>query len=128
MKTTMKTTRMSTMFAAAAGLLALILVPGSALATTITECKTQIATLKVATVAATITGQNAAKDEAGLLSKLGDAEMKLDQAKFADAISKMTDYRSKVSQLAAARKMSAAEAADLISQADAIILCIQSLG
>jgi len=130
MNTTMKKTMKKTavIFGATAGLLALLLAPGAALATTVTECHAQIESLKAATAAATFTGQNAAKDEASMLSKLGNAELKLDQAKFADAIQKMTDYKSKVSQLAAAKKMASGEAQDLINGADDIIRCIQSLG
>jgi hypothetical protein len=99
----------------------------SASATTVTECKALIDSLISETQAVTITGQNADKDRAGLLGKLSNAEIKLDQAKFSDAIQKLNDYIAKVEQLIAAGHISQTDGNTLISGANDAIQCIRTL-
>jgi hypothetical protein len=63
------------------------------------ECKAEIAALRTQTETITITGMNADKARATLLSKLDAASLKLDQAKFCDSIQKPNDYKAMVKQL-----------------------------
>jgi hypothetical protein len=81
----------------------------------------------------TFFGQNAAKDEAGLVLKLLDASLKLDEGKLGDAILKVQDYIDKVVELALGEKINTDPAAgttaeDLLADAQAIIACIQMIG
>jgi FIMAH domain-containing protein len=108
--------------------LSLSLVALPACATTVSECKALIDTLITETQGVTITGRNADKDRAGLLGKLSNAEIKLDQGKFADAIQKLQDYETKVNQLLAAGNISSTDANTLLSGAEAAITCISQLG
>jgi hypothetical protein len=96
--------------------------------TTVSECKAMIDALILETQAVAISGMNAERNRTGLLGKLSNAEVKLDQGKFADAIQKLDDYEAKVSQLAASGSISAADANLLLSGADDAIACISQLG
>jgi hypothetical protein len=97
-------------------------------AATVDDCQGQITALQVATSEAEFTGQNAAKNQAGLLGKLEAASDALDAGKNADAIQKLTDFRTKVVTLNEQGKINPTDAADLIARADAAIACIQSIG
>lgn len=108
--------------------LSLLLVAPPARATTVSECKTLLDTLILETQSVTITGRNADRDRAGLLAKLTNAEIKLDQGKFADAIQKLQDYEAKVNQLLAAGNISLTDASTLLTGADEAIACIRQLG
>jgi hypothetical protein len=57
-----------------------------AYAQSVDECQADIAALRVQTQNATFIGQNAAKDQAGLIGKLDSASAKLSQGKFQDAL------------------------------------------
>ena len=94
---------------------------------TVSECKAMIDALILETQAVAISGMNAERNRTGLLGKLSNADIKLDQGKFADAIQKLDDYEAKVRQLAASGSISAADANLLLSGADDAIACI-SLG
>ena len=98
-------------------------------AATVDDCQAKIATLATQTASAQFFGQNADMNRAGLLSKLDDASAKLAEAKFADAIQKLTDFRTKVEELNAAPKpkIDPDDAAALIAGANDAIACIDSL-
>ena len=101
-------------------------------ATTITEVQAMIASLKTKTETVLITGKTADKDRATLLGKLNEASLKVDQAKFCDAIAKLNDYKVKVNALIAAGKINQDPAAgttgqELLNDADAIIAALNEL-
>ena len=103
------------------------LVPAPAAATTVADCQALITTLQQETQAATFTGANADMDRAGLLGKLSDAQTKLSEGKFTDAVGKLTDFKNKVVTLSAQGKLDPTDAATLEAGADAAIACVQSL-
>ncbi|HKP84095.1 MAG TPA: hypothetical protein VJT69_18910 [Pyrinomonadaceae bacterium] len=101
-------------------------------ATTVGEVQAMIASLKTKTEGVIITGKAADKDRAGLLGKLNEASLKVDQAKFCDAVAKLNDFKAKVNQLIAAGKINQDPAAgttgqDLLNDADAIIKSLNEL-
>ena len=113
---------------------AILLLAGAGLMTaasaaTTEDCQAKIQALKDDTAGATFLGQNAEKNRADLLGKLDEASAKLAEGKLDDAIQKLTDFRTKVEELAAAPKpkIDADDAAALIAGADDAIACIQSL-
>jgi hypothetical protein len=94
-------------------------------AETVTDCQAKIAALKFETEnATTFLGKNAAKDEAGLLLKLDNANAKLVEGKDLDAIQKLTDFKNAVIALEAGGKIDSVDAAELIAGADEAIACI----
>lgn len=97
-------------------------------AATVEECQAQITSLRQATANATFVGQQAEKNQNGLLGKLAAASADLTIGKNADAIQKLTDFRTKVEQLNTQGKIAPADAATLIAGSDNAILCIQSIG
>ena len=103
------------------------LVPAPAAAATVADCQALITTLQQETQAATFTGANADMDRAGLLGKLSDAQAKLSEGKFTDAVGKLTDFKNKVVTLSAQGKLDPTDAATLEAGADAAIACVQSL-
>ena len=119
-------------FAAIFFALALFVAAPLAQATTITEVQAMITTLKTKTTSVLITGKSAEKDRAGLVAKLDEASLKVDQAKFCDAIAKLNDFKVKVNQLIAAGKINQDPAAgttgtELLNDADATIAAINEL-
>jgi opacity protein-like surface antigen len=102
-------------------------------ATTVSECQAIIAGLKTKTASVVIAGKQAEmKDRPGMIGKLDEASLKLDQAKFCDAIQKLNDFKVKVNQLAAAGKLNQDPAAgttgqELLADADAAIACVNDL-
>ena len=88
------------------------------------DCLTQIANLRSAAETIAISGKNADKDRSGLVGKLDSASTELSKGKNLDAANKLGDFRVKVGQLAAAGRISAADAASLTSQADSAIACL----
>jgi hypothetical protein len=102
-------------------------------ATTVTEVQAMIASLKTKTTSVIITGKSAeTKDRTGLLDKLNEATLKVDQAKFCDAIVKLNDFKAKVNQLIVAGKINQDPAAgttgqELLTDADATIAAINDL-
>jgi len=91
----------------------------------ITTCHQLIASLREATEGVTISD----KDRATLLSKLDGADVKIDQAKFCDALQKLTDYRNTVNSLlnAPKPKISAEDANTLLTGVNDAIACVQEL-
>jgi len=119
-------------FAAIFFALALFVAAPLAQATTITEVQAMITTLKTKTTSVLITGKSAEKDRAGLVAKLDEASLKVDQAKFCDAIAKLNDFKARVNQLIAAGKINQDPAAgttgtELLNDADAIIAGLNEL-
>lgn len=96
-------------------------------AQTVDECQADIAALKVETQNATFIGQNAAKDQAGLIGKLDSASAKVSQGKFADALANLQSFRAKVVALDQQGKIVHEDAPTLIAGADEAIACVQSL-
>lgn len=97
-------------------------------ASTVEECKAQIDNLIAATDAADFTSQNnAAQDEAGLIGKLENAKINLDQGKKREAIAKVRDYLGKVKRLGREGKLDADDAAELAAGAKAVIVCIRGI-
>ena len=96
-------------------------------AQTVDECQADIAALRVQTQNATFIGQNAAKDQAGLIGKLDSASTKLSQGKFQDTLANLQSFRAKVVALDQQDKISDADATALIACADEAIACVQGL-
>jgi hypothetical protein len=93
----------------------------------ISECQALITALRVKTsdpAQVQIAGKNAEKDRAGLVSKLTEASIKLDQAKFCDAIAKLNDFKSRVQELVAAGQLRFETGEGLSSDADRAIACV----
>jgi hypothetical protein len=106
---------------------ALLASAGPTAAATVEECQAHINTLVVQTQDAEFLGNNAGKDEAGLLDKLDLASAKLAEGKFADAEQKLVDFRDKVALLSAQGKLDVDNAQLIIAGADDAIACVQSL-
>lgn len=102
-------------------------------ATTVSECQAIIAGLKTKTQSVVIAGKSAeTKDRPTLILKLDEAALKLDQAKFCDAVAKLNDFKVKVNQLTAAGRINQDPAAgttaqELLADADAAIACVNDL-
>ena len=129
----MKTKMKRKSFAAIMFALALfVAAPLSAYATTVTEVQAMIASLRTKTETVLITGKQADKDRATLLGKLAEASLKVDQAKFCDAIAKLNDFKVKVNQLIAAGKINqdpslGTTGQELLNDADATIAALNEL-
>jgi hypothetical protein len=96
-------------------------------AETVTDCQAKIDVLRGQTENATFIGQNAAKNEAGLLAKLDNASDKLAEGKNADAIQKLTNFRDTVAALNAQGKINLDDANTLIIGANDAIACITAV-
>jgi len=108
--------------------LALVLTPVPATrAATVDDCQASIIALRTTTATTPFLGQNAAKDQAGLLAKLDAAAAALAAGKTTDAVQKLTDFSTKVEQLSAQGKLAPADAQALTAGAAAAIACIESL-
>ena len=112
--------------------LAMFVAAPLAQATTVDEVQAMITSLKTKTTSVLITGKSAEKDRAGLLAKLDEASLKVNQAKFCDAIAKLNDFKLRVNALIAAGKINQDPAAgttgtELLSDADAIIAALNEL-
>ena len=109
--------------------LLMLMATAPAQAQTLGECQAEIAALRLETEnATTFLGKNAAKDEAGLLLKLDNANAKLVEGKYADAGQKLTDFRSSVIALDAGGKVDPVDASELIAGANEAIVCVEGLG
>lgn len=97
--------------------------------TSVAECSADLAAVEQAVGDVTILGRQADKDRAGLLGKLDNAQAKLDEGKFDDAIGKLTDFRETVIALRAAAKpkLSADDAQKLLDAVDLAIACINAI-
>lgn len=112
--------------------LAMFVAAPLAQATTVSEVQAMITSLKEKTTAVIITGKSADKDRAGLLGKLNEASLKVDQAKFCDAIAKLNDFKVRVNALIAAGRINQDPTAgttgqELLNDADATIARINEL-
>jgi len=101
-------------------------------ATTITEVQAMLTSLKAKTTTVTITGKSAEKDRTGLLDKLNEASLKVDQAKFCDAIAKLNDFKARVDALITAGRINQDPAlgttgTELLADADATIAALNEL-
>ena len=119
-------------FSAILVLFAMFVAAPLAQATTITEVQAMITNLKAKTTSVIITGKQADKDRAGLLDKLNEATLKVDQAKFCDAIVKLNDFKARVNALIVAGRINQDPALgttgqELLSDADAIIAALNEL-
>ena len=92
-------------FAAFAFAIAMLVAAPVALATTISEVQAMITNLTAKANSVVITGKQADKDRAGLTDKLNEAALKVDQAKFCDAIAKLNDFKARVNALITAGKI-----------------------
>lgn len=128
----MKMKMKKTSFAAIFFALAMFVAAPLAHATTVSEVQAMIASLKTKTETVIITGKSADKDRNGLLSKLNEASLKVDQAKFCDAVVKVNDFKVKVNALIAAGRINqdpslGTTGQELLNDADAIIKALNDL-
>jgi hypothetical protein len=119
-------------FAAITFALAMFMAAPLVHATTVTEVQAMIASLKTKTEGVVITGKSAEKDRNGLLGKLNEASLKVDQAKFCDAIAKLNDFKVRINALIAAGKINQDPALgttgqELVNDADATIAALNEL-
>ena len=119
-------------FAAIFFALALFVAAPLAHATTVTEVQAMLTSLKAKTESVVITGKAADKDRAGLLEKLNEASLKVDQAKFCDAVAKLNDFKVRVNAMITAGKINQDPAlgttgTELLNDADAIIAGLNDL-
>lgn len=122
-----------TSFAAIAFVLAMFVAAPLVHATTVTEVQAMLASLKTKTETVVITGKSAeTKDRPGLLEKTNDSILKVDQAKFCDAITKLNDFKVRVNALIASGKINqdptlGTTGQELLTDADAAIAAINEL-
>jgi hypothetical protein len=132
MKESTKSMMKKISFAAVFCALAMFVAAPLAQATTITEVQAMIASLRTKTETVIITGKSADKDRAGLVGKLNEASLKVDQAKFCDAIAKLNDFKARVNALIVAGKINQDPALgttgqELLTDADATIAALNEL-
>jgi hypothetical protein len=121
-----------TSFAAIFFALAMFVAAPMASATTVTEVQAMITSLKAKTETVVITSKQADKERASLLAKLDEASLKVDQAKFCDAIQKLNNFKASVNALIAAGKINQDPAlgttgTELLADADATIAALNEL-
>ncbi len=121
-----------TSFAAILFAVAMFVAAPLAQATTITEVQAMIASLRTKTETVVITGKQADKDRQSLLAKLNEASLKVDQAKFCDAIAKLNDFKVVVNHLIAVGRINQDPALgttgqELLNDADATIAALNEL-
>jgi|SRR5215204_1301128 len=128
----MKSMMKKTSLAAILFTLAILVAAPVAQATTITEVQAMLTSLKTKTESVVITGKSADKDRAGLLAKLNEVSLKVDQAKFCDAIAKLNDFKANVNHLITVGRINQDPAAgttaqELLADADATIAALNDL-
>ena len=122
-----------TSFVAIAFVLAMFVAAPLVHATTVTEVQAMLASLKTKTETVAITGKSAeTKDRSGLLEKTNDSILKVDQAKFCDAVAKLNDFKVRVTALIEAGRINQDPALgttgqELLADADAIISALNQL-
>lgn len=104
----------------------------SASATTIGECDSLINVVDGQLAGTEINSRNADKVRAKLEAKLDNASIKLNQAKFADSIQKLTDFSYTIQDMAVANmkgvsKVSAEDAAVLVQSSNEASACVGEL-
>lgn len=132
MKEDVKSMMKKISFAAIVCAIALFVAAPLAQATTVTEVQAMIASLRTKTEGVVLTGKSADKDRAGLVGKLNEATLKVDQGKFCDAVVKLNDFKARVNQLIAAGKINQDPAVgttgqELLNDADATIAALNEL-
>lgn len=132
MKEDIKSMMKKISFAAIVCALAMFVAAPLAHATTVTEVQAMIASLRTKTEGVVITGKSADKDLAGLVGKLNEATLKVDQGKFCDAIVKLNDFKARVNALIVAGKINQDPAVgttgqELLNDADATIAALNEL-
>jgi hypothetical protein len=128
----MKTMMKKTSFAAILFVLAMFVAAPLVHATTVTEVQAMLASLRAKTETVAISGKQADKDRLGLLNKINEASLKVDQAKFCDSIAKLNNFKTSVNALIAAGKINQDPAAgttgqELLNDADATIAALNEL-
>src|SRR5215207_10475408 len=116
-------------FAALLFALAMLVAAPVAFATTVTEVQAMITSLRTKTETVVINSKQADKERASLLAKLDEASLKVDQAKFCDAIQKLNDYKKLVNHLITTGRINQDPAAgttgqELLNDADATIAAL----
>lgn len=111
--------------ALAALALALVVPAGPASATTVTDCSLAIGAVRTDVAVAAFRNE---RDRTTSDAKLADAQAKLAVGKPADAVVKMTDFRTRIQQLVAGNKLPPADGTLLVAGADGVIACIGAIG
>ena len=119
-------------FAAILFAIAMMVAAPVAQATTITEVQAMIASLKTKTETIVLTGKQADKERLSLLAKVNEASLKLDQAKFCDAIQKLNDFKTSINHLITVGRINQDPAAgttaqELLNDVDAAIAGLNDL-
>lgn len=119
-------------FAAIVCALAMFVAAPLAHATTVKEVQAMIASLRTKTESVVITGKSADKDLNGLIGKLDEASLKVDQGKFCDAVAKLNDFKVRVNDLIAAGKINqdsslGTTGQELLADADLTITALNEL-
>ena len=132
MKEDVKSMMKKISFAAIVCALALFVAAPLAHATTVTEVQAMITSLRTKTEGVVITGKSADKDLAGLVGKLNEATLKVDQGKFCDAVVKLNDFKARVNALIVAGRINQDPALgttgqELLNDADATIAALNEL-
>jgi len=109
--------------------LSLLALAAPARATTVTECHAAIQVVRGDLAGVVVGGNNPDLTRASLDSKLTGADLKLDQGKFFDAATKLSDFRQSAATLQSQGKLSdgTTTVAQLLQDADAASACVQSL-
>lgn len=107
---------------------ALLVSPGRAAASTISECQADIATLTLQTQGTTYVGDKAAKVESQLLFHLSKASSGIDHAEFKDALKQVGDYSSDLKNAVVSGTVAAGDAAFLQTGAATVSACIVAIG
>ena len=98
-----------------------------AYAQSISDCQALLVALRVKAQSVPLTGQNADRERAGLVNKLNEAAIKLNQAKFCDSLVKLNDFEVKLQQLASAGKITFEDAEVLSRDAATASQCVQNV-
>ena len=120
-------------FAAILFAIAMMVAAPAAQATTITEVQAMIASLKTKSETVALSGKSAeTKERVSLLAKINEASLKVDQAKFCDAIQKLNDFKASVNHLITVGRINQDPAAgttaqELLTDADAAIAGLNDL-
>ena len=120
-------------FAAIAFALAMFVAAPLVHATTVSEAQAMLASLKEKANSVVITGKAAeTKDRPGLIGKFNEVSLKIDQAKFCDAILKLNDGKTKLNALIAEGRINQDPAlgvtgTELLNDANALIAALNDL-
>lgn len=122
-------TRIALVVLAALGIAPVLGAASASAATDVGECIAAIAVVRGDLGKVTIGGRNAAATRDGLERKLDDAEAKLEQTKYSDALTKLWQFRDKVEDLQAQGKLSGAsgDIETLLAHTEDVITCVEGL-